>query len=73
VDAPGHRRANLAALEDFMRQVRQICSRCRSDHVFLHTGMPLDAALSAYLARRQSLRRGARRSGANPIGQEAER
>jgi uncharacterized protein (DUF58 family) len=72
-DAPGLRRAYLAALDDFLRQVRQICSRCRSDHVFVHTGMPLDAALSAYLARRQSLRRGAwRTAGANPMPREVE-
>lgn len=73
VDAPALRRAYLVELEDFLRQVRQICSRCRSDHVFLHTGMPLDAALSAYLARRQSMRRVAWRGGSNPIGLEAER
>ena len=72
-DAPGLRRSYLAALEDFLRQVRQICSRCRCDHVFVHTGMPLDAALSAYLARRQSSRRGVWRSGANPVSGEAER
>jgi uncharacterized protein (DUF58 family) len=71
VDAPGLRRAYLAALDDFLRQVRQICSRCRADHVFLHTGMPVDVALSAYLAGRQSVRRGAWRGGSNPISQEA--
>lgn len=64
-DAPGLRRSYLEALDDFQRQIRQICSRCRADYIFIHTGMPLDAALSAYLARRQSMRQGARRGGAN--------
>jgi len=73
VDAAALRRSYLAALDDFLRRVRHICSRCRCDHVFVHTGMPLDAALSAYLARRQSSRRWAWRRGANPIPQEAER
>jgi uncharacterized protein (DUF58 family) len=71
-DASGLRSDYLAALDGFLRQVRQICSRCHSDHVFIHTGMPLDAALSAYLARRRALRHGVWRGKANLISGEAE-
>ena len=65
-DASGLRRDYLAALDDQMRQIRQICSRCRADHLFAHTGMPLDAVLSEYLARRRSARRGPAHGGHNP-------
>ena len=72
-DATGVRGSYLEALDDFLRQVRQICSRCRSDYVFAHTGMPLDAVLSAYLAGRQSVGRRPRHGGAvNPIPAQEE-
>jgi uncharacterized protein (DUF58 family) len=69
-DAAGLRRDYLAALDALLRRTRQICSRCRADHLFVHTGMPLDATLSAYLARRRGAR-AATHGGANPAPGEA--
>ena len=44
-------------MDEFRREIRRICGRCRSDYVFAHTGMNLDVVLSEYLASRMATRR----------------
>jgi hypothetical protein len=46
------RKGYLEALEAYLEEVKQGCAKLRCDYVLFRTGMPLDAALSAYLSRR---------------------
>lgn len=42
----------LAALGDYLEEVRRGCSRLNADYALLRTSQPLDAALAAYLSNR---------------------
>ncbi len=47
------RQSYLQALENAKQTIRSGCARLQVDYNFLHTGDPLDAALNAFLHRRQ--------------------
>lgn len=55
-EPPALREAYLEALEDFQKNVRQVCSQGAIDYVQLSTAEHLQAALSRYLASRQQIR-----------------
>jgi len=46
------RKGYLAALEEYLEEVRRGCSKAQVDYALFRTSAPLDAALSAYLSRR---------------------
>jgi uncharacterized protein (DUF58 family) len=46
------REGYLAALDGYLEEVRQGCTRHQADYVQLRTSQPLDAALAAYLSNR---------------------
>jgi uncharacterized protein (DUF58 family) len=48
------RKGYLAALNDYLAEVKQGCSELQCDYALFRTGTPLDAALSAYLSRRSA-------------------
>ncbi len=52
------RKGYLAALEEYLDEVRRGCSEARADYALFRTSTPLDAALSAYLSRRSTEHRG---------------
>jgi uncharacterized protein (DUF58 family) len=56
-DPLGLRKAYLEALEEHRRALRTGCLGERIDFVPLDTSMPLDVALSGYLAHRAGARR----------------
>ncbi len=60
VDAPALKKSFLQAMEEFQREVRQICGRCRCDYVLANTGTPLDVVLSEYLTKRMAVQLGRR-------------
>jgi uncharacterized protein (DUF58 family) len=47
------REGYLSALEQFLSAVRHGCARDNVDYTLIRTSMPLDAALTAFLTRRQ--------------------
>ena len=47
------RKGYLKALNVYLDDVKQGCLKLQCDYTLLRTGMPIDAALSAYLSRRQ--------------------
>jgi uncharacterized protein (DUF58 family) len=55
------RKAYLAALEQFIQEMRRGCLANNVDYVLLDTSTTLDVALSSYLATRAGTRKGARR------------
>jgi hypothetical protein len=46
------RKGYLEALNMYLDEVKQGCSKLQCDYSLFRTGTPLDAALSAYLSRR---------------------
>jgi uncharacterized protein (DUF58 family) len=46
------RQGYLAALEEYLEEIRRGCSQAQVDYALFRTSAPLDAALSAYLSRR---------------------
>jgi hypothetical protein len=42
----------LAALEEYLEEVRRGCAANNSDYALLRTSQPLDAALASYLSHR---------------------
>jgi len=46
------RKGYLAALEEYLEEIRRGCSKVQADYALFRTSAPLDAALSAYLSRR---------------------
>jgi len=57
------RRAYLDSVNRFLENVRKTCATAGVDYVLMNTKEPLDAALSAYLAFRQKVRRTAAHRG----------
>ncbi|MDR0610297.1 MAG: DUF58 domain-containing protein [Planctomycetaceae bacterium] len=49
------RQGYLDALNSYLEEVKQGCTKLQCDYALFRTGMPLDAALSAYLSRRNTL------------------
>ena len=49
------RKGYLAAMEEYLAEIRRGCSQTQTDYALFRTSMPLDAALSAYLSRRNAL------------------
>jgi uncharacterized protein (DUF58 family) len=56
VDPPALRRAYLEEYENFASAMRKGCLNMRIDYVPMNTSLPLDVALTAYLATRASTR-----------------
>jgi uncharacterized protein (DUF58 family) len=54
------RKDYLAAIEQFLSQVRKTCATAGVDHVLMSTDQKLDAVLGRYLVFRQRVRRGTR-------------
>jgi len=48
------RKGYLEALDLYLDEVKQGCTKLQCDYALFRTGMPLDAALSAYLSRRKN-------------------
>ena len=46
------RKGYLAALEEYLEEIRRGCSQAQTDYGLFRTSTPLDAVLSAYLSRR---------------------
>jgi hypothetical protein len=49
------RQGYLDALNIYLEEVKQGCTKLQCDYALFRTGMPLDAALSTYLSRRNTL------------------
>jgi len=56
------RKGYLEALNAYLDEVKQGCSKLQCDYSLFSTGAPLDAALSAYLSRRATTSTGVRRN-----------
>ncbi|MCL2743185.1 MAG: DUF58 domain-containing protein, partial [Planctomycetaceae bacterium] len=52
------RRAYLEAVNAYLEEVKQGCTKLQCDYGLFRTGVPLDAALSAYLSKRNNVMKG---------------
>ena len=55
IDPAALRRSYLAALKEHQDRIQKTATRFRFDHVVMDTSLPVEAALSHYLARRDAL------------------